>query len=77
MKIPKKVDLHFNTAKALIMGVQESMQELEKLPAKTLYFPQEHSPESIKRRLIQARQELLVVEKDMHNLWMWEDGDEK
>ena len=71
MKIPKNVDLHFNTAKALIMGIQESMKELEKMPAETWSFPQEHSPESIKRRLIQARQELLTVEKSFHNLWSW------
>lgn len=76
MRIPKKIDLHFNTAKALIIGIQESLQELQRMPAKTYYFPQEHSPESIKRRLIQARQELLVVEKSFNNLWKWEDGDE-
>ena len=71
MKRPKNVDLHFNTAKALIIGVEESLKELEKFPAETLTFPQEHSPESIKRRLIQARQELLVVEKSICNLWSW------
>ena len=71
MKIPKTVELHFNTAKSLICGVEESMKELEKLPADTWKFPAEHSPESIKRRLIQARQELLTVEKKFQNLWSW------
>ncbi len=73
MKIPKTVDLHFKTACALLQGISESIEVLEdaKTSAGNPEVPPEHSPESVMRRLIQARQELLVVEKSFQKRWTW------
>lgn len=59
---------HLETAKLLLQGVSESADEIwhktragEKYPDVPLW----HSKESIKRRCIQIRQELLIVIKEL------------
>lgn len=60
VEITKDADLHFKTAQLLMEGLQESMKAQ---PNKWGSIPPEHSAESIKRRLVQVRQELLQVAK--------------
>lgn len=60
VEITKDADLHFKTALLLMQGLQESMKVK---PDKWNNVPPEHSAESIKRRLVQVRQELLQVAK--------------
>lgn len=66
VEITKDADLHFKTALLLIQGVQESMKVK---PDQWNNVPPEHSAESIKRRLVQIRQELLQVEKGVKSSW--------
>jgi len=63
MKITDKCRLHLQTADLLMEGIKESMEELEKeaMPAP------EHSVNSVSRRIVQARQELLRVEQELHS----------
>lgn len=62
MKITDKCRLHLQTADLLMEGIKESVEELEKeaMPAP------EHSVNSVSRRIVQARQELLRVEQELH-----------
>lgn len=62
MKITDECKLHLQTADLLLEGIKESMEELEKecMPA------QEHSVNSVSRRIVQVRQELLRVEQELH-----------
>ena len=62
MKITDECKLHLQTADLLLEGIKESMEELEKeaMPAP------EHSVNSISRRIVQVRQELLRVEQELH-----------
>lgn len=61
--------LHLQTAKNLIDGIMESIDE--ELKFNNYYgCPPEHSCESIKRRCIQARQELLRVYQEANNDWV-------
>lgn len=53
---------HLNTAELLLSGIKESFI-VEK--DKWGLIPPEHSKESIKRRCVQARQELLMVMKEL------------
>ena len=78
MEIPKTLELHLNTAKSLILGIEESISVIKKAAADSESYmpnvpdvPKEHSKESIDRRLIQARQELLVVSKIFDKLYGW------
>lgn len=62
MKITDECKLHLQTADLLLEGIKESMSELEKecMPAP------EHSVNSVSRRIIQVRQELLRVQQELH-----------
>lgn len=61
MVISDKCHLHLKTADLLMEGIKESMEELEKE-----YMPApEHSVNSVRRRIVQARQELLRVEQEL------------
>lgn len=62
MKITDKCRLHLQTADLLLKGIKESMKELEReaMPAP------EHSVNSVSRRIVQVRQELLRVEQELH-----------
>ena len=62
MKITRECKLHFQTAELLMQGVKESMQVYEK----SFILPPEHSEESIRRRIIQIRQELLRVSQELN-----------
>ena len=62
MKITDKCKLHLQTADLLLEGIKESMEELEK---KAMPAP-EHSVNSVSRRIVQVRQELLRVEQELH-----------
>lgn len=70
MKFPNALKVHFTTAKALMMGIQESMDFIER--HEKYEIPPEHSYESITRRITQVRQELLQCSKSMRNRWHWE-----
>lgn len=59
MKITKEARMHLETAELLIRGIQQSIRFNDSNPGLP---PPEHSMESIKRRCIQARQELLQLE---------------
>lgn len=59
-KITKSVKNHFTTATLLLEGVAESMQ-VE--PDQWGIIPPEHSTASMVRRCVQARQEILQVQK--------------
>ena len=59
---------HLETAKLLMEGVSESVDyNCNKTRAGEMYpyVPPEHSKESIKRRCVQIRQELLMVMKEL------------
>lgn len=58
--------LHLQTAKNLIDGIMESVDEESNF---NNYYgcPPEHSHESVKRRCVQARQELLRVYQEANN----------
>jgi hypothetical protein len=60
MKISEESARHLDTAILLMEGVKES---LSAEPDKWGCIPPEHSRESIHRRCVQARQELLQVQK--------------
>lgn len=60
MKMTKNVKNHFTTAQLLLAGVEESMG-VE--PDKWGIIPPEHSKASMIRRCVQARQEILQVQK--------------
>lgn len=51
---------HLETAKLLIMGIEESLDR------PSMNCPPEHSRQSILRRCIQARQELLRVYQEVN-----------
>ena len=59
MKITKEARMHLETAELLIRGIQQYIRINDSEPGTP---PPEHSTESIKRRCIQARQELLQLE---------------
>lgn len=59
MKITKEARMHLETAELLIRGIQQSIRINDSEPGTP---PPEHSIESIKRRCIQARQEILQLE---------------
>lgn len=59
---------HLETAKLLILGVSDSVDYIwGHTRADEMYpdIPPEHSKESIKRRCVQIRQELLMVMKGL------------
>lgn len=62
MKITDECKMHLQTADLLLQGIKESMGELEKecMPAP------EHSVNSVSRRIVQVRQELLRVDQELH-----------
>lgn len=60
MKITKEARMHLETAELLIRGIQQSIKIND---SSTGEPSPEHSVESIKRRCIQARQEVLQVEQ--------------
>lgn len=60
MKMTKNVKNHFTTAQLLLAGVEESMG-VE--PDKWGVISPEHSKASMIRRCVQARQEILQVQK--------------
>lgn len=63
MKITDECKMHLQTADLLLQGIKESMVVLEKgefLP------PPEHSVNSVSRRIVQVRQELLRVDQELH-----------
>ena len=60
MELSKEAQLHLDTAELLMKGIKES---LKAKPDQWGCVPREHSPASVKRRLVQIRQELLQVEK--------------
>lgn len=55
-----KLMRHLETAKLLIMGIEESLDR------PSMNCPPEHSRQSILRRCIQARQELLRVYQEVN-----------
>lgn len=55
--------MHLQAADLLMQGVKESMDVLD--GDGKYYFPPEHSVESVKRRIIQIRQELLRVSQEL------------
>lgn len=63
------LDTHINTADLLIDGIKESLNErgskFEHQGITYTIVPPEHSRESIIRRCVQARQELLQVIKKL------------
>lgn len=62
MKITDECKMHLQTADLLLQGIKESMEELEKE-----YMPApEHSVNSVSRRIVQVRQELLRVNQELH-----------
>lgn len=62
MKITDECKMHLQTADLLLQGIKESMEELEKE-----YMPApEHSVNSVSRRIVQVRQELLRVDQELH-----------
>jgi|GEM_PF-3830775 len=62
MIITDECKLHLQTADLLLEGIKESMEELEKevIPAP------EHSVNSVSRRIVQVRQELLRVQQELY-----------
>lgn len=63
-----KASLHLDTAKLLLQGVSDSADEIwHKTRSGEQYVDvaPEHSRESIKRRCVQIRQELLIVIKEL------------
>ena len=64
----KSIKRHFDTAKLLMEGVEESMSTWTKDNEGWKYRyinPPENSKESVIRRLVQVRQELLQVMKEL------------
>ena len=64
----EKARRHLETAKMLMNGVSDSADYIwSKTRAGEMYpdIPPEHSKESIKRRCVQIRQELLMVMKEL------------
>lgn len=64
----KAIKRHFDTAKLLMEGVEESMSTWTKDNKGWKYRyinPPENSKESVIRRLVQIRQELLQVMKEL------------
>lgn len=61
MKLKQSTKNQLETARLLCEGIKESMEEMNKR-GRIDYMTPQHSVESIKRRCIQARQELLQVE---------------
>lgn len=63
-----KARQHLDTAKLLLQGVSDSADEIWRKTRAGEMYPDvapEHSRESIKRRCIQIRQELLMVMKEL------------
>lgn len=61
MKIPSEITLHLETAEKLLEGIRETLTVLKK----DSWIPPEHSCASIKRRVVQTRQELLQVLREL------------
>lgn len=60
MKVKESTKNHLETARLLVEGCKESLSKMEE--SGNIYFmPRQDSITSIKRRCIQARQELLQV----------------
>lgn len=62
MRITNECKLHLQTADLLVQGIKESMDRLEQelIPAP------EDSVNSVHRRIVQVRQELLRVDQELH-----------
>ena len=70
----KKIKRHLQTAKLLMEGIEESIatwdtERLDKGWYSYASYQTEHSKESVVRRLIQIRQELLQAEKVLNGEW--------
>lgn len=67
-----KVSRHFSTAVKLMTGIDETFQEWDEKKEKDRWpwynQPPEHSKESVIRRCVQIRQELLQVMKELRKL---------
>lgn len=63
MKISKETRTHLNTARLLLESVESSLEKYEKT-TQTFNLSREDSVESVHRRLVQARQEILTASKD-------------
>ena len=63
----EKAESHLRTAKLLIEGIEESAIARKYNGWRKYYCPPEHSTASMIRRLIQARQELLIVMDEVRN----------
>jgi hypothetical protein len=61
MRLKQSTKYHLETARLLCEGIRESMEHMDKSGNMEYMAPQD-SITSIKRRCIQARQELLQVE---------------
>lgn len=64
MKIPSEVTLHLETAEKLLEGIRETLTVLKK-DGQDGWIPLEHSCASVKRRVVQTRQELLQVLREL------------
>lgn len=66
MKITNECKMHLQTADLLLQGIKESMDRLEQEQEQELIPPPEHSVNSVSRRIVQVRQELLRVDQELH-----------
>ena len=66
IEMTKEAKLHFETAELLMKGLRLS---LEAKPDQYGDIAPEHSAESIKRRCVQIRQEVLQVQKGVSSKW--------
>ena len=66
MKENKNLVLHLKTADMLVEGIKEAVTQNNGKP----FTPQEYSRESVKRRCIQARKELLRVMQEVDYKWI-------
>lgn len=61
MNVPKSLMLHLETTEKLLEGIRETLTILKK----DNWIPPEHSCASIRRRVVQARQELLQIMREI------------
>lgn len=61
MNVPKSLMLHLETTEKLLEGIRETLTVLKK----DNWIPPEHSCASIRRRVVQARQELLQIMREI------------
>lgn len=76
MRIPDNVKLHFETANLLMKGAKNSLNHIESLERAYL-IPKEHSITSIKRRIVQIRQELQMVSDEIDEVIYNYEGESK